>query len=226
MRKAMLVLLFIFATLTAAPLYNQVCSPCGSMKEPKACSGFSIIKKPCELQTYGFVCAKTTIKEGILLCPSCPSGYELERCESSWFGLIKRSICIQPRKKQCGEMCDINEDVLSFFPCTKHSFSLCCNIPNNNISIKLENQLPVLTNENIELLVKYWGVVKQVVLELGDGRKLVKSVNTTSNNITNNIEFNITYSSPGYYRVIAKAYSCIGCTKPVISKDSTTIIVK
>ncbi len=222
MNKNILIFLFIFTTLLAMPLYNQVCSPCGSLEEPTSCSGFSIIKKPCELQTYGFVCAKTIVKEGFLFCPPCPSGYELERCEGKWFGLIKQSICILPRKKPCGEMCDSDEQILSFFPCTQQSFSLCCKIPNNNISIKLETELPVLTNENVELLVKYWGVVERVELELGDGRKLVKPINTT----LGSIKFNIDYASPGYYHVVAKAYSCVGCTKPVISEDDTTIIVK
>ncbi len=222
MKKVVWFALCLLPFILAFSLNKLVCSQCGSLTVPAKCEGFAVHNVSCSVSTFAFTCAREKRVTGLLFCPSCPSGYHRVRCESEWFGLIKHAVCEKRITRACGEGCLSGEKVVDFKPCITKKEKVCCTIPQNNVSISIVSSQPAFVNQPVLIEVIYQGVVRKVVLELGDGRERVLFTNKSFGMEV----FNVSYSQPGYYEPKVMAISCTMCPKAVVSSASTHVLVK
>ncbi len=218
----LIIAVLVIGVVAAFTDYIQYCSPCGSTTAPKQCTGYvkSIVR--CSVPSFLFSCNLIKRITGWLLCPSCPQGYTLQKCEGAWFGIMKTAVCVKHETTKCGVMCDEGEEVTGYSSCIASTTKICCNVPNNNVTLlSPKNLTRVPANTTISIAASFEGVVKKVRIYFGDGtnKTFTPEPGTT---IINTTHF---YSAPGFYTIKVVVSSCAYCNNSVNSSSQRELVV-
>lgn len=217
MRK--IIFLVFLINLFYGQYYITLCSENVSAQ----CKELPIFNQSNKVSSASFTCQKQITQGGWFFCPSCIKDYLFVRCESSWlFGLYKTSFCAKNYSVNCGEYCDLRDNVLSRSLCILTKTEKCCKIPTNEIKIlSPSNNASFYKNEPVNFSIKYSGMVANISIEYGDGAN-----ETKAGNINELTLFSHSYSSLGEFQVTATAYTCNNCTHIFNSSSSIKIRVE
>lgn len=209
--------------LSSAQYSQTLCSGCGE-DVPKQCSQLIISEVSCEIPSSAFLCQKQEVRDGWIFCPSCPEGYSLASCGSSWlFGLFKTSHCVLNYSTACGKYCELQDSVVSRTECAIQKKKKCCEIPTNSIEIfsPYGSNLTFYRNESVDFAMLYSGAVKNISIDYGDGHTGWEA--PTQSGIATSSH---TYMMTGDFQAIAKAYSCENCSHKFVSTSSVNFTVR
>lgn len=222
MRKA--AILLVLLALSCSQYYETHCGACGNSTIPKKCSELLVSQPDCSIPSYSFMCQKEETREGWIFCPSCPEGYSLASCGSSWlFGLYKTSHCTMTYPASCGTYCDRQDNVLLSTECAIAKKKMCCEIPTNRVEIVSPsgNNISFYRNDSVNFTIQYFGTVKNVSLDFGDGKSESQLAGTGSF-----LFFAHTYTASGDITARATAFSCLNCSHIYNSTSSVSIAIK
>ncbi len=223
MAKLAMFLLIAVSALAFAQYSQQICSACGNSTVPRGCGDLPIAALPCRIPSASFSCQTSVVLEGWLFCPSCPDGYSLASCQSSWlFGLYKTSTCRMDYAPGCGSYCEQDDNVLSRSDCDLNKTRKCCSIPTNTIEIlsPVAGNASFYRNDSVEFTLRTSGTVKNVSIDYGDGK--FEWLAPQSNDL---ITVSHTFASPGDFVAVATAYTCGACSYKFTSNDTLAITV-